>query len=228
MSRHARPKELIFGIGVLALVSGAMIARDAAAAGGAIVTVLFDETTNNGRLRVVSRYYEGTDQAVVTGTYVSPTGDVVTVSCEDTAAECVAIWPSGVSLVSRPVSNEQVAIELFSGSTLVWSGVVDPSGSFVQGNADAFRALMTTMGQENASVVSHFAAFVEDEQVLVPDGIQCYALGECFKQRVSCGTAVIGFIASYPWLFTFAAVITCPLAVGAHAAAVVGLFTSCF
>lgn len=213
---------------LLALIVFTLRAPGARAGGGAILTVLFDETTANGRLRVVSRYFEGTDRTVVTGTFFAPTGEVVTVSCDSATGECVGAWPSSASVVSRPLSNQQVAVELFSNGTEVWAGIVDVNGNFVQGSAEGFRGLMAAMAHENASALASFTAFLEEQHILEPDGLQCYTLGDRFNRNISCAASVIGLIASYPAMFTCVTIIGCPLAVGAHAAAVVGMVTSCF
>lgn len=228
MFRFAKVIVATLVLAVSGLPFPVSMVSEASASGGAIVTVLFDEATANGRLRVVSRYFEASDRTLVTGTFFAPNGDVVSVGCDTATNECVGTWPSGASIVTRPLANGSASVEVYSGSTLLWAGTVDSSGNFAQGSAESFRGWMAALGQDNASSLAYFTGFLQEQQILEPDGFQCFALGDRTKRNVSCATAIIGFIGSYAPLFTCATIVTCPIAVGLHAAAVAGMFTSCF
>ncbi len=197
--------------------------------GGPQTVVLVDEATSSGHLRVLGRVWDAEDHTIVSGVFFSPQGQVVTFLWDSWLPEEVrAGFPWG-AMVSRRLGPAEVEVRIESPQGLLWRGVVATDGSFVLGTQGDFLSAIAAFAGANADVVGALTAHsLESEMVEPAPNFGCYTLGKRAVRNINCAASAIGLVASYPALFACATVIGCPLAVGAHAAAVVGFVTSCF
>jgi len=204
------------------------------ASGGPIVTVIFDETNSHGRLRIVDRYFESSDLHVLTSTFFGPDGGVLVANATEDPLEYSANFSAGY-VSFRAVAPDLLEVTVGQSGAVAWRGYLTSAGELLGASIESFIAAYQQVAQSDATTLLQAKAFFEEAGLATTSqdaGFVVTELGKEATKRIGCGTAVLSFVLSYPSLFLgcgpgAVAVGPCLLAVAGHAAAVIGVFTSC-
>ncbi|MGC8916731.1 MAG: hypothetical protein ACP5NF_07115 [Thermoanaerobaculum sp.] len=186
--------------------------------------MLLDESNGWGRLRVVSRYFEGTDRTIVVASFFGTNGDVATFTCDSLTEECVAALPWGAA-VTRTLPGGNFRVEIYGAGGLLWTGTADAQGNPNSDTSQLVSAL-SLLGTQNHQTLEAFRNFGVAQGHLAPSpgGFTVSAT------RISpyCVLAIAQLAYSYVGIFTCLTPVSCLAAVLlGHAGAVIGIAGSC-